>query len=50
LNGKNPFDVLTKVFEELPKAKTGEDYQRLVDMMLSPPNTSCLKKEGALIQ
>ncbi len=50
LNGKNPFEVLTKIFEELPKAKTGEDYQRLVDMMLSPPNTSCRKKEGALIQ
>lgn len=50
LNGKNPFDVLVKIFEELPNAETAEDYQRLVDMMLSPPNTSCHKKEGALIK
>lgn len=49
LNGKNPFDTLVRVFEELPKAKTADDYQKLVDLMLSPANTSCLKKEGALI-
>jgi len=50
LNGKNPFEVLVKIFEELPKAETAEDYQNLVDIMLSAPNTSCLKKEGALIK
>lgn len=49
LNGKNPFDILVKIFEELPKAQTADDYQKLVDLMLSPQNTSCLKKEGALI-
>jgi hypothetical protein len=38
-----------KIFEELPKAQTAEDYQKLVGLMLSPANTSCLKKEGALI-
>lgn len=50
LNGKNPFEVLVKILEELPKVKTAEDYQKLVDLMLSPTNTSCLKKEGALIK
>lgn len=49
LNGKNPFEVLVKIFENLPKAQTVDDYQKLVDLMLSPPSTSCLKKEGALI-
>ena len=50
LNGKNPFEVLVKILEELPNTETGEDYQKLVDLMLSPPNTSCIKKEGALIK
>ncbi len=50
LNGKNPFEVLTEIFKKLPDAETGEDYQALVDLMLSPPNTSCHKKEGALIK
>lgn len=49
LNGKNPFEILVKIFEELPKAETAEDYQKLVDLMLSPPNINCHKKEGALI-
>lgn len=50
LNGKNPFDVLVEILKELPKAKSGDDYQKLVDLMLSAPNTNCLKKEGALIK
>ena len=50
LNGKNPFDVLVEIFEKLPRTKTAEDYQKLVDLMLSPPNKTCLKKEGALIK
>ena len=50
LNGKNPFEVLVKILEELPKVKIAEDYQKLVDLILSPANTSCLKKEGALIK
>ena len=50
LNGKNPFDVLVKIFEELPKAETVDDYQELVDLMLSPSDDTCLMKEGAIIK
>jgi hypothetical protein len=31
-------------------ATTADDDQKLVDLMLSPPNTTCLKKERALIK
>ena len=50
LNGKNSFDVLVKIFEELPKAETVDDYQELVDLMLSPSDDTCLMKEGAIIK
>jgi transposase len=47
LNGKDPFEVLTEIFTRLPFAKTLEDYEQLVQLLLSPPNTlSCHKKEG----
>jgi len=47
LNGKDPFKVMTEIFVHLPDAKTGEDYERLTELLLSPPNPlSCHKKEG----
>jgi transposase len=50
LNGKNPFEVMAKIFEELPSAESIEDYERLVQHLLSPENQrSCRKKEGAII-
>jgi hypothetical protein len=50
LNGKNPFEVMAKIFEELPRAESIEDYERLVQHLLSPENLrSCRKKEGAVI-
>lgn len=50
LNGNNPFDVMTKIFEELPTAQSADDYERLVQYLLSPENSrSCRKKEGAVI-
>ena len=49
LNRKDPFETLVRVLDELPRAETGEDYQKIVDLMLSPENTSCIKKEGVII-
>ena len=50
LNDKNPFEVMTQIFEELPKSNTLEDYERLTNLLLSDVNPlSCRKKEGALI-
>ena len=50
LNGKDPFKVLTEIFEKLPDAKTIDDYEELVKILLSKPNLqSCHKKEGAII-
>ena len=50
LNGKNPFDVMTKICEELPTAQSADNYERLVEYLLSPENPcSCRKKEGAVI-
>ena len=50
LNGKNPFEVMTKIFKELPNAGSADDYERLVQYLLSPENLqSCRKKEGAVI-
>ena len=47
LNGKNPFTVMTEIFEKLPAAKTAEDYEKLTELLLSPVNPlSCRKKEG----
>jgi transposase len=45
LNGKNPFEALTEIFTQLPAAKTGEDYESLSEILLTPHNPlSCLKK------
>ena len=45
LNGKNPFEALTEIFTRLPGAKTGEDYEQLASLLLSPHNPlSCQKK------
>jgi transposase len=47
LNGKNPFDALAEIFTLLPSATTADDYERLVELLLSPANLfSCQKKEG----
>lgn len=47
LNGKDPFQVMTQIFSMLPDAKTGEDYEILTNLLLSPENPlSCHKKEG----
>jgi transposase len=47
LNGKNPFEVMTEIFSKLPLAHTAEDYEKLTELLLSPPNPlSCRKKEG----
>lgn len=50
LNGKNPFEVLTKILAQLPKAEYLEDFEKLTELLLSPVNPkSCRKKEGAII-
>jgi len=47
LNGKDPFKVMTEIFEKLPHAKTAEDYVKITQLLLSPANLlSCHKKEG----
>jgi transposase len=47
LNGKNPFEVMTEIFTKLPNASTGDDYEKLAALLLSPTNPlSCRKKEG----
>ena len=35
VNGVNPYRALVKLFTELPKAKTLEDYERLADIILT---------------
>jgi transposase len=50
LNGKNPFEVLTEIFKELPKDESADGYERLTNLLLSPENPqSCRKKEGAVV-
>jgi len=47
LNGKNPFAALAEIFTLLPSATTADDYENLVQLLLSPANPlSCQKKEG----
>ena len=36
VNGVNPFTALVKLFTELPKAKTIEDFERLAEIILTP--------------
>lgn len=47
LNGKNPFEVMGQIFSKIPEARTADDYEKLTQLLLSPPNPlSCRKKEG----
>lgn len=47
LNGKNPFNAMAEVFTLLPDARTADDYEKCVALLLSPvPPQSCRKKEG----
>lgn len=36
VNGVNPYRALVKIFTELPKAKTIDDFERLTDLILTP--------------
>ncbi len=36
INGVNPYRALVRLFTELPKAKTLEDYERLAEVILAP--------------
>ena len=40
INGVDPYKALVKMFTELPKAQTIEDYERLAELILSPENTT----------
>jgi transposase len=40
LNGVNPLHALTRIFKEVPKAKTIEDYERLADLLVTRPPPS----------
>jgi len=40
LNGVNPYWALRAIFEQVPLAKTIEDYERLADLLLSPAQTA----------
>jgi transposase len=47
LNRKDPFKVLTEIFNELPHANTADDYEKLAGLLLSPADPlSCHKKDG----
>jgi transposase len=37
LNGVNPLRALTKIFEDVPMAKTIEDFERLADILVTRP-------------
>lgn len=52
LNGKDPYRVFVEVFQKLPHISDPcEDYEKLAELFLSEPSpSSCLKKEGALVQ
>jgi transposase len=36
INGVNPYNALVKIFEEIPKATTIEDFERIAEFILSP--------------
>lgn len=40
VNGVNPYKALTRLYSELPLAKTIEDFERLADYILSPEPSS----------
>ena len=47
LNKKDPFKVMTEIFEKLPIATTADDYEKLTQLLLSPVDIlTCKKKEG----
>lgn len=39
-NGVNPYKALVKMFTELPKVQTIEEYERLAELLLSPGHTA----------
>jgi hypothetical protein len=39
-NGVNPYKALVKMFTELPKVQTIEEYERLAELLLSPEHTT----------
>lgn len=40
LNGINPYRALRMIFEQIPVAKTLEDFERLANLLLSPDQTA----------
>ena len=46
LNGKDPYKVMTEILTELPRAKTGEDYERLTGLLLTPLNPLSCQEKG----
>lgn len=40
LNGVNPYRALRAIFEQVPLAKTAEDYERLANLLLYPAQTA----------
>lgn len=39
-NGVNPYKALVKMFRDIPKAQSIEEYERLAELILSPENTA----------
>ena len=46
LNGKNPYSAMTEILTELPRAKTGEDYEQLIALLLTSTNPLSCQKKG----
>ncbi len=46
VNGVNPYAAITKILTEIPLAKTIEDYERLADLILTPPQEPPHKKSS----
>jgi transposase len=40
INGVNPFKALTEIFEQLPIAKTIEDFERIADILMGTKNSA----------
>jgi transposase len=40
MNGANPYKALVKLFNEIPKATSVEDFERLADLILKPEGAS----------
>jgi transposase len=39
INGVNPYTALRQIFEEIPKARSIDDYERLANLLLSPASS-----------